>query len=118
MMADLTVWTCEQHPGVVFPHDDCIGPGVLLAESLTGLAEDDPVRVGLGVLARDRVMLAVRVVDLEAGIRVIAERLRCAYEEDDMGRRWLHETTDDATVVKCMSEAVDALVALPTERTP
>ncbi len=29
-----TTWQCERHPGVIYPHDDCPGPGMPLAEGL------------------------------------------------------------------------------------
>lgn len=34
MADDLTTWQCEKHVGVKWPHDDCPGPGMPLAESL------------------------------------------------------------------------------------
>ncbi len=32
-MRNMEAWQCEQHPGVEWPHGDCPGPGMLLAES-------------------------------------------------------------------------------------
>ncbi len=35
-MTDLTAWQCEKHPGTIWPHGDCPGPGMPLWDEPQG----------------------------------------------------------------------------------
>lgn len=41
------VMQCEKHPGVVWPHDDCPGPGMPSADSVDGSRGSEFVNPGL-----------------------------------------------------------------------